>query len=70
MSSVKARSKLVEEEDSQGRRRQAGRFSPEEDERIIRAVLEHNPAFLQVGDRHVFVCLRGLYGLLLCKNLL
>ena len=47
VSSVKERARLLEE-GAQRRRRQTGRFSPEEDERIIRAVLQHNPAFIQV----------------------
>ena len=51
MSSVKGRARLLEEA-GQRRRRRAGRFSPEEDERIIRAVLHHNPASLQVRVLH------------------
>ena len=52
VSSVKGRARLLEEEGQRRRRRRAGRFSPQEDERILRAVLHHNPASLQVIVRH------------------
>ena len=51
VSSVKGRARLLEEA-GQRRRRRAGRFSPGEDERIIRTVLHHNPASLQVRVLH------------------
>ena len=52
VSSVKGRARLLEEEGQRRRRRRAGRFSPQEDERILRAVLHHNPASLQVRGGH------------------
>ena len=61
VSSVKGRAKLLEE-GGERRRRRAGRFSPGEDERIIRAVLHHNPAALQVRVTH---CTAQTFALLL-----
>ena len=64
MSSVKGRARLLEEA-GQRRRRRAGRFSPGEDERIIRTVLHHNPASLQVRVLHCtdirIECLNSYY---------